>query len=115
MHSVDNFLDDIALLKPEQSQLIASARACFSDPKLPELAEGIKYGGIAYSLDGTLVGGIYPHQSHVSVEFSQGARFSDPEGLLEGKGKQRRHIKLRTLEDIDTMQLAGFIVQAVQQ
>ncbi len=35
------------------------------------------------------------YAKHVNLGFCDGTRLSDPEGLLEGKGKTMRHVKLR--------------------
>jgi len=59
------------------------------------------------------IGGVYAYDAHVSVEFAKGASFADPAGLLEGKGKQRRHLKLYTAEDIQTKTVQHFLDQAI--
>jgi len=43
------------------------------------------------------------------VEFGRGAEMADPHGLLEGKGKGRRHLKLHTLEDVENKHLADYL------
>lgn len=98
-----------------KSALIASvidtARAIRADIHLGE-----KYGGTVFMTDpdtpSSLLGGVFAYTDHVSVEFSNGAGFSDPDGLLEGKGKARRHIKLRGLADLERKDVAGFLAQA---
>lgn len=76
-----------------------------------------KYGGEVFVPDAAspkaFVGGVFIYKDHVSVEFSDGATFDDPGGHLEGKGKARRHLKLRTLADLDAKDLAGFLCQAL--
>jgi hypothetical protein len=37
---------------------------------------------------------------HVNLGFYYGAGLPDPEGLLEGSGKELRHIKIHTLEQV---------------
>jgi len=37
---------------------------------------------------------------HVTFGFLRGTSLPDPEGLLEGTGKNLRHVKLRTAEDL---------------
>ena len=34
---------------------------------------------------------------------------ADPHGLLEGKGKGRRHLKLHTLEDVENKHLTDYL------
>ncbi|MEN8840595.1 MAG: DUF1801 domain-containing protein [Octadecabacter sp.] len=84
----------------------------------PNVHIGAKYGGTIFVTDPDapetvgLVGGVFAYKDHVSVEFSHGVGFHDPNGLLAGKGKARRHVKLRSLGDIDAMNVAGFLTQA---
>lgn len=52
------------------------------------------------------------YKSHVSIGFFLGAYLSDPEGLLEGTGKQMRHIKLRPQAAINNIAVTALIHQA---
>ncbi|MCO7610667.1 DUF1801 domain-containing protein [Pseudomonas chlororaphis] len=76
------------------------------------VAESVKYGGILFSRVAPFCG-VYAYTGHVSVEFGQGYRFEDPHRVLEGSGKFRRHIKLRTLSDVQDKHLADYIRQAL--
>ena len=49
----------------------------------------------------------------MSLEFSQGASFDDPDGRLEGKGKGRRHLKFATVEEVTRKDAEGFLRQAL--
>ncbi len=49
----------------------------------------------------------------VTLFFLNGADLPDPEGLLEGDGKQVRGIRLKTPADMDTPAVAALIAQAV--
>ena len=63
-----------------------------------------KYGGhVAEIVPGdpsSQIGGFFGHREHVSLEFKEGAFLADPSGVLEGRGKTRRHIKLYDVSDI---------------
>jgi hypothetical protein len=76
-----------------------------------------KYGGEALvhgpESDKKFVSGIYVYKDHVSLEFSQGASFSDSDGRLKGKGKCRRHLKFATVEDVTGKYAKGFLRQAL--
>lgn len=76
-----------------------------------------KYGGEVFAPrpgDGnSFVGGIFVYKDHVSLEFSEGASFDDPEAQLEGKGKMRRHLKLKTVDDVKTKDAQNYIRQAL--
>ena len=49
----------------------------------------------------------------VTLFFLDGAGLHDPEGLLEGEGKQVRGIRLKTPADMDTPAVAALIAQAI--
>ena len=70
--------------------------------------EEVKYGGILFAAPEPFCG-IFVYKQHVSVEFSHGAKIVDPHGLLEGKGKGRRHLKLHTFEDIENKHLTDYL------
>lgn len=76
-----------------------------------------KYGGEVLApdpdSDKKFVGGIYVYKDHVSLEFSQGASFDDPDGALEGKGKNRRHLKFEVVENVESKGADGFLKQAL--
>lgn len=81
----------------------------------PEAIEVIKYGGICLFDAGLLVGGFFQSKKHISVEFSEGANLEDPDGFLEGTGKFRRHLKIRTIDDIEGKKVAYYLKQAFHE
>ena len=48
-------------------------------------------------------------KDHVNVGFFYGAMLEDPAGLLEGRGKRMRHVKLRPGADVDAAALGDLI------
>ncbi len=74
------------------------------------------YGGIVFESEAgnpkTLVCGHFVYKNHVSLEFSNGYKLRDPNGVLEGKGKYRRHIKLTRRDDVDDKSVRSMIEQA---
>ena len=74
------------------------------------------YGGIVFEREPgvhkTMVCGHFVYRNHVSLEFGDGYKFRDPESVLEGKGKYRRHIKLTGAGDIDAKSVRAMIEQA---
>lgn len=109
--SVDALLADIRLLGEEQFQIVQAVRTLTKETIQP-LSEEVKYGGILFA-SGAHFGGVFAYKEHVSVEFGQGAAIKDPDGILEGGGKGRRHIKLRSVSDISAKKLALFLPQAL--
>ncbi|MCF6271847.1 MAG: DUF1801 domain-containing protein [Rhodobacteraceae bacterium] len=109
---ITGFLEDARAGDLAKYEVIQKARGLV---RLAErdIEERIIYGGIMFRLGAEDIGGVFPSKQHVSFTFGNGYLLDDPEGQLEGKGKYRRHLKLKTVDDIDKMGLAGFITQAL--
>ncbi len=75
------------------------------------------YGGTVFELINddpkSRIGGVYVYKDYVSLEFAKGASFDDQGGVLEGSGKLRRHVKLRSLAQIGTAGCEDFLNQAI--
>ena len=108
--SVEQLLSDLALANPDRHALVLSVRAAIH-AAVPQATERVMYGGIMVSAP-TPFCGVFAYAEHVSLEFGRGCDLDDAHGVLEGQGKFRRHIKLRTAADIATKHLADYIRQA---
>jgi hypothetical protein len=53
-------------------------------------------------------------KNHVTFGFHYGTSLEDSEGLLEGTGKNIRHVKLRTVEDLERKGLQGLVQAAAR-
>ncbi|MGB1234930.1 MAG: DUF1801 domain-containing protein, partial [Planktomarina sp.] len=77
-----------------------------------------KYGGHVIALDPdsdkTFVGGFFISANHVSLEFSEGASFDDPDNRLHGKGKKRRHLKFTDASQITAQDTRLYLLQALK-
>lgn len=80
----------------------------------PQLTTTVKWG------QGCWVNGTVPklfihtEPDHVQFGFYNGSSFKKWNELLIGKGKYVRHVKVRTLKDIDVPVFTGLILQAVK-
>ncbi|WP_028451976.1 DUF1801 domain-containing protein [Chitinilyticum aquatile] len=110
--SVQSLLEDLRLISEDSYALVEAVRDLVR-ATLPDISEEVKYGGILFSSGSVQFGGVFAYTQHVSVEFGAGAAISDPHGLLEGSGKGRRHIKLRTQDDIRAKRLAEYLPLAL--
>ena len=108
---VQKFLDDTALADAGKWDILQKARKIVFET-CPGVKERMIYGGIMFTVTGDF-GGLFVSKNHVSFEFSSGYEFTDPGGHLEGKGKYRRHLKFRTLTDIEDKQVRDFVRQAI--
>jgi hypothetical protein len=83
----------------------------------PDITTRSMYGGTVFEMEKEIpksrIGGVYSYENYVSVEFAMGAGLDDPQNLLEGSGKKRRHIKIHTLNDVADKECHGFLTQAV--
>ena len=101
--------DLIALANEVESLVIAN---------VPDASAYSKYGGKLFTLKPTekegQFCGVYIYKSHVRLSFSNGASLADPAKLLEGNGKLRRHINIKSISDINVKQLGKLIKQSSQ-
>lgn len=85
----------------------------------PDIRYVPKYGGEVLAPipddDTKFVGGIFRSKGHISLEFSHGATFNDPQSLLQGKGKARRHLKFETVKDVAKLDVERFLSQALSR
>jgi len=109
---VNEFLIDLQSISPDKLDIIESIRHTFNSAN-PELIEEIKYGGLVFNLSNSLIGGVFAYKNHVSIEFSYGCELPDPNGMLEGKGKKRRHLKIINKQDIQNKNTVYYIENAV--
>jgi len=107
-NNVEKYIHDIEAHSPNFHSILTKVRKLFLKSCSP-LKEDVKYGGLVFFKDNDLIGGIFVYKEHISVEFSHGAELHDPDSTLEGKGKYRRHIKLKKEDDIKKKNLLHFI------
>ncbi|NSX55004.1 DUF1801 domain-containing protein [Parasulfitobacter algicola] len=101
-----------------ESEDITNAIKEIIDQIEPDVRYVPKYGGEVIALDpnddSKFVGGIFSYKDHVSLEFSEGSLFDDPDKFLEGKGKSRRHLKFMSVDDVDAKGTRRFLKQALE-
>ena len=95
---VEKLLHDIRYVSEERYAVVQRLRELALSVG-PDVTEDVKYGGILFFVQSHFCG-VFSYTQHVSLELSEGARLPDPHRVLEGGGKHRRHIKLRTMADI---------------
>lgn len=108
---VDKFIADIQFQSLEKYQLVLKIREIILQAN-SSLKEDIKYGGLVFFHSSELLGGIFVYKQHLSIEMGRGVDLPDPDKLLEGSGKSRRHIKIRKNQDILTKNVEFFVKKA---
>ncbi|MCA8934779.1 MAG: DUF1801 domain-containing protein [Planctomycetes bacterium] len=79
----------------------------------PKAEEAIKWTQPVWSLNGPLCY-MKAFKKYVNFGFWRGAELDDPKGLLEGTGKQMRHVRIESVKNIPTTALKNFIKQAIK-
>ncbi|MCL2680234.1 MAG: DUF1801 domain-containing protein [Coriobacteriia bacterium] len=113
-------LRQLAEGKPEliqQLYLEAHALTAASAPDLQYSVDqvdlGIGYGAHQYNYDGWGMMAVTPFSKWVTVTFLAGAHLPDPAGILEGSAPHMRHVKLRSLQQLEENQ--GAIESLIQE
>ncbi len=109
---VQSFLEGIMMSDVEKYNSLLEMRKIVFQIH-PKTDERIMYGGIMFSLNAEDYSGLFVRKNHISFEFSNGYRMKDPDQFLEGSGKFRRHLKIKTHTDIKNKDVAFFVKQAV--
>lgn len=108
---VETFLNDLLMFDSDKFELMQKLRnIVFSN--YPDTNERMMYGGIMFSLKDDF-GGLFVRKNHISFEFGSGVFMDDPHKILEGTGKLRRHLKIRSLSDINDKTVDFFVKQAI--
>ena len=108
---VQKFLEDIMMFDTDKFEILQKLRKVVF-LNYPKTNERIMYGGIMFSLDDDF-GGLFVRKNHISFEFGSGASMNDPHKILEGTGKFRRHLKIRSLADIKDKKVDFFVKQSL--
>ena len=106
---IENFVEGIRILSEEKYEIIMELRKKVAKIN-PNVKERMMYGGIMFYLEDDL-GGVFAYTNHISFEFGLGYRFKDPDHLLKGKGKFRRHLKIESINDQAFAKVDFYITQ----
>lgn len=106
------FLDEIAMIDSDKYNTVNTMREIVIKT-ISKTNERIMYGGIMFSFDTEDFGGLFVRKNHISFEFSKGFIMKDPNKFLEGSGKFRRHLKIKSKEDVRNKDMNFFVKQAV--
>jgi hypothetical protein len=83
---------------------------------VPKSNKVAKYGGTLYTLKPeekeSQFCGVFPYKAHVQLSFAKGNELDDPDDLLEGGGKFRRHLNFTRLDEVDARVVTQFTKSA---
>jgi hypothetical protein len=107
---VQNFLNELKATDFESFEIVTALRQIVLDT-FTESTEKIMYGGIVFFVKAEMISGVFVYKNHSTLELSNGFLMKDPKGYLEGKGKYRRHIKIKDKADILNKEVAFYVGQ----
>ena len=111
----------IKFLKPydrEIQTLALKLRALMLEEMAPcyeNIYDAYSAVAIGYGTSDRLRDGIFHiavYSNHVNLGFNDGASLEDPKGILQGSGKQIRHITIKAPQDLDRPELRAYIRRA---
>ena len=108
--SVDEFVEHNVL--PEFHDVVALLRDLMR-ADAPDASEKVGYG-MPMWVGRWPLAWITATQKGITLGFRAGAYFDDPFGLLKGKGKHARNVKIGSLEEANREALRHYIRQAVE-
>lgn len=112
-----SFEDVIAAAPPEIQALSRTARALLADvmpgiTEVPWARQKIAGYGVGPKKMSQHFCYIAPFKKHLNFGFMYGAHLPDPQNLLEGKGADLRHVKIRKAADLEQAGLRELIAEA---
>lgn len=105
-----------AWLASEPAALFAIARHWFAVMRRcgNDVREAIHDGCPTACVKNAAFAYVNVYSAHVGVGFFTGAALHDPAGLLQGRGKRMRHVKLKPGEAVDSTALEALVRHAYQ-
>jgi hypothetical protein len=82
---------------------------------VPSHDELVVHGAPWFCIDGEPFCYLVGYTKHVNLGFCEGTRLEDPDGLLEGRGKQMRHVKLLPDKAIPVSALERLVAQSASR
>ena len=111
MNTVDDFVTHQVL--PEFHDIVAMLRELMRECAR-HATEKISYGLPMWIGNSTLAW-ISPTKQDITFGFTFGAEFEDRYGLLKGRGKNAKHVKIRKLAGANRDALRYYIQQALER
>ena len=98
---------------PKLQEIIHGLRDLIQDV-VPEITETVNPWGIpTFELNGPMCYFMVATK-HITFGFPRGTSLADPKELLEGTGKNMRHVKLREVEDLRREGLRELVADAAR-
>lgn len=100
-------------LPEKQRPLLERVRALIF-ATVPQVTEEEKWSRPCYSTSRGLFCYLQTSKSHATLGFQKGSALADPQKVLQGTGKDMRHVRLKSMDNPDDATLKGLLIQASQ-
>lgn len=104
----------IAALSSPQKEICEELRTLIT-AQFPDLEENWGWSRPLYATKHGMICYFVANKNDVNLGFEQGAHLDDPKGLLRGTGANMRHVKIRTVAELDLAYYETLLAQAVQR
>lgn len=112
MSAKDDVEEFLECVPEERRPVLNRARELIRDA-YPQATESIKWNQLVYEIDGSNRFYIAYFTDHVNLGFMQGSDLDDPESILEGTGKNMRHVKLRDPTELENPGVRSLVENAL--
>lgn len=113
MASKKTFEDWLEGVEPRLRPMALGLRRMFLEAE-PDLRESIKWGNPCFEKKLRVFYLASQGDRYVTLGLWQGALLQNPEGLIEGTGKRMRHVKIRSMEELEGTGVGRIIRDAVE-
>jgi hypothetical protein len=103
----------IASLPSPQKEICRSLRKLILEG-IPQMNQEFKWHRPAYYCNGKRICLVSSSKDHVTLELFYGAHLRDVEGRIVGLGKNTRHIKIKSLDEIGTNYYVDLLQQSIE-
>ncbi len=104
--------DYIEKSEENQKNIMSIVRALVHE-NVPEVIEEFKWSRPVFTANKSFAY-LKTAKNHVTLGFYKFERLNDPQNLLEGTGKDMRHIKLKSEDDIDAKLLGEWLKMSAE-
>src|SRR4051812_30838665 len=109
----DKATEYIASLPSPQKEICQTLRELILE-NFPQMREEFKWNYPAYYYNGKRICITGGFKEHANIELFYGAHLRDAQGRIAGAGKNTRHIKIRSLEEIDRDYFVDLLRQSIE-
>ena len=111
IHFLKRFDPSIRELALDARELVLKVLAPSNESILDVYVLALNYGFSERMKDQVVYIAVY--NKHINLGFYWGVRMDDPQGVLEGSGKQLRHIKIKSQADLGTPIIRDYLRRAI--